>query len=103
MGFDFIVIAPLLPSHCGFPFVFGCGVSFLMSSSVFLLMIVQQLVVILVLLQERVSTRPFTLPSCTNLNFFYNVLFFHAPWHLAARIRGCLLKQLNVEPQAAEK
>ena len=27
MGFDFIVIAPL-PSHCGFSFVFGCGVSF---------------------------------------------------------------------------
>ena len=27
MGFDFIVIAPLLPSHCGFSFVFGCGVS----------------------------------------------------------------------------
>ena len=48
MGFDFIVIAPLLPSQCGFSFVFGCGVSFLLSSSVFLLMIVQQLVVILV-------------------------------------------------------
>ena len=28
MGFDFIVIAPLLPSHWGFFFVFGCGVSF---------------------------------------------------------------------------
>ena len=28
MGFDFIVISPLLPSHCGFSFVFGCGVSF---------------------------------------------------------------------------
>ena len=48
MGFDFIVIPPLLPSHWGFSFVFGCGVSFLVSSSVFLLMIVQQLVVILV-------------------------------------------------------
>ena len=50
MGFDFIVIAPLLPSHCGFSFVFGCGVSFLVSSSVFLSMIVQQLVVIKLLL-----------------------------------------------------
>ena len=49
MGFDFIVIAPLLPSLCGFSFVFGCGVSFLVSSSVFLLMTVQQLVVISVL------------------------------------------------------
>ena len=28
MGFDFIVIAPFLPSHCGFSFVFGCRVSF---------------------------------------------------------------------------
>ena len=45
MGFDFIVIATLLPSHCGFSIVFGCGVSFLVSSSVFLSMIVQQLVV----------------------------------------------------------
>ena len=27
MGFDFTVIAPLLPSHCGFSLVFGCGVS----------------------------------------------------------------------------
>ena len=54
MGFDFIVIAPLLPSHCGFSFVFGCGVSFLVSSSVFLSMIVQQLVVIPVLSEEGV-------------------------------------------------
>ena len=28
MGFDFIVIAPLLPSWCSFFFVFECGVSF---------------------------------------------------------------------------
>ena len=48
MGFDFIVTVPLLLSHCGFSFVFGCGVSFLVSSSVLLSMIVQQLVVILV-------------------------------------------------------
>ena len=55
LGFDFIVIAPILPSHCGFSSVFGCGVSFLMSSSIFLSMIVQQLVVIPVLLQEGVQ------------------------------------------------
>ena len=54
-GFDFIVIAPLLPSHCGFSFVFGCGVSVLVSSSVFLSMIVEQLVVIPVLSQEGVK------------------------------------------------
>ena len=28
MGFVFIVISPLVPSHCGFFFVFGHGVSF---------------------------------------------------------------------------
>ena len=63
MEFDFIMIEPLLPSHCGFSFVFGYVVSFLVSSRVFLLMIVQQLVVIPVLLQEGVSTRPSTPPS----------------------------------------
>ena len=62
MGFDFIVIAPLLPSRCGFSFVFGRGLSFLVSS-VFLLMIVQQLVVIPVLSQEGVRARPSTPPS----------------------------------------
>ena len=49
----FFVITPLLPSHCGFSFVFGCGVSFLVRSSVFL-SIVQQSVVIPVLSQEGV-------------------------------------------------
>ena len=59
MGFDFTVIVPLLPSHCGFFFVFGCGVSFLVSSSVFLLMIVQQIVVILVFSQRRSESMSF--------------------------------------------
>ena len=63
MGFDYTVIAPLLPSHCGFSFVFECGVSFLVSSSVFLSMIVQQLLVILVFSQEGVRARPSTLLS----------------------------------------
>ena len=63
MGFSFIVTEPLLPSHCGFSFVFGCEVSFLVSSSVFLSMIGQQLVVIPVLSQEGVSARPSTPPS----------------------------------------
>ena len=60
IGFDFIVIAPLLLSHCGFSFAFGCGVSFIVSSSFFLSMIVQQFVVILVLSQEGVSVYPST-------------------------------------------
>ena len=63
MGFDFIVIAPFLPSHCGLSLVFGYGVSLLVSSSVFLSMFVQQLVVIPVLLQEAVNARPSTPPS----------------------------------------
>ena len=42
------------------------GVSFLVSSSVFLLRIVQQLVVLLVLSQERVSACPSTPPCWTN-------------------------------------
>ena len=63
MGFDFILIVPLLPSHCGFSFGFVRGVSFLVSSSVFLSMIVQQLVVILLLSQEGVSAGPSTPPS----------------------------------------
>ena len=74
MGFDFSVIAPLLPSHFAFTFVFVCGVSFLVSSSVFLSMIVQQLVVILVFSQEGVRARPSTLPS-----WFLSFLVLSAP------------------------
>ena len=39
----FIVIVPFLLSHWDFSFVFGYGLSFLVGSSVFLLMVVQQL------------------------------------------------------------
>ena len=67
MGFEFIVIAPFLPSQCSFSFVFRCGASFLVSSSVFLSMFVQQLVVIPVLSREGVSARPSTVPSWTSL------------------------------------
>ena len=35
MGFDFIAIVPLVPSPCGFFFVFGCRVSFHSFQSVF--------------------------------------------------------------------
>ena len=63
MGFDFTLIAPLLPSHCGFSSVLGREVSSLVKSSVFLSMIVQQPVVILVLSQEGVRARPSTPPS----------------------------------------
>ena len=63
MGFDFIVIVPLLLSNCGVSFVFGCGVSFLVSSIVFLSTIVPQLVVMLVLSQEGVRECPSTPPS----------------------------------------
>ena len=63
MGFDFTLIAPLLPSHCGFSSVLGHGVFSLVKSRVFLSMIVQQPVVILELSQEGVSARPSTPPS----------------------------------------
>ena len=74
MGFDYIVIAPLLLSHCGFSFVFGCGVSFLVSSSVFLSMIVQQLDMILVFSQEGVRAHRATPPSWFRLR---GSLYFH--------------------------
>ena len=66
----------VFPSHCGFSFVFGCGVSFLVSSSVFLSMIVQQLVVILVFSQEGVRACPSTPPSWFLLTRFDIVIFF---------------------------
>ena len=46
----FITVVPLLPSPCGFFFVFECRVSFLIGSSIFWLVVIQQLVVILVFL-----------------------------------------------------
>ena len=48
VGFDFIMIAPLPPSHCGFFFVLDMGCLFLVGSRVLLLKAVLQLVVILV-------------------------------------------------------
>ena len=70
MGFDFTLIAPLLPSHCGFSSVLGHGVSSLVKSRVFLSMIVQQPVVILELSQEGVSARPSTPPSWFMITLF---------------------------------
>ena len=40
MGFVFIAIMPLLPSHCGFFFVFGCRVSFLVGPVLFVVVVV---------------------------------------------------------------
>ena len=56
------VIAPLLPSCC-FAFVLGCGAAFLGGSNILFLMVVQQLAVILVFSQEKMSTRPSTPPN----------------------------------------
>ena len=61
MVFDFIVIAPLLPSCCGF-LSLDMGYLFLVGSSILLLMVVQQLVAILVLSQEM-RAHPSTWPS----------------------------------------
>ena len=63
MRFYFIMIVPFLTFFCGFFFVFGGEVHFLVGSSILLLMAVQQLVVILVLSQEEMNASPSTLPS----------------------------------------
>ena len=63
-GFDFIVIAPLPPSHCGFLFVFEHGVHFFGGVQRAPVMVAQRLVAISVLLQEEMRTRP-TPPSWT--------------------------------------
>ena len=94
MGFDFTVIAPLLQSRCGFSFVFGCGVSFLVSSSVFLLMIVQQLVVILVFSQEGVKARPSIPPSWFSPWKTYPFLFFSSA-HSSPRLPASLFAVLD--------
>ena len=61
--FYFIMIVPLLPSHCRFFFVFGHEISLLVGSSILLSMVVQQLVGILVLLKEEIDVRPSAAPS----------------------------------------
>ena len=43
VGLDFILFVPLLPSRCSFLFVFGRGYLFWLGSSIFLSMLVQQL------------------------------------------------------------
>ena len=56
IGFDFNLTAPLLPYCCGF--FFWRGVSFFGGSSFLLSVVVQQLVAVLVLSQEGMSTCP---------------------------------------------
>ena len=73
MGFEFTVIAPLLPSLWLLLCLWIWSI-FLVSSSVFLSMIVHQLVVILVFLQEGVRARPST-PLCW-FRFFSPLSFF---------------------------
>ena len=72
MGFDFIMIAPLLPSYWA-SLSSNVGYLFLVGSSVLLLMAVQQLVAILVLSQEEMSTRPSTPPSWTRSSRLFNL------------------------------
>ena len=62
MGFDFIVIVPILLSHCGF-FIFRCGYLFLVASSILLSMVFLQLAAVLVLSQEEISACPSILSS----------------------------------------
>ena len=63
MGFEFIVIAYLLSSPCGFFFVFRHGESFLVGSNVLLSIVGQQLAAILLLSPEEINICPSTLLS----------------------------------------
>ena len=63
MGFDFIVIVPILLSHCGFFFIFRCGYLFLVASSILLSVVFLQLAAVLVVSQEEISARPSILSS----------------------------------------
>ena len=58
------VISPLLPFFCGFFFVLGCGVSFIVGSNILLSTVVQQWVVILEF-SLKMGACPSTLPSWT--------------------------------------
>ena len=60
-----LILLCLHPPTVSLWLVFRHGAFFLVGSSVFLLMAVQQLVVILVLSQEEISTRPSSPPSWT--------------------------------------
>ena len=67
MEFGFNVIAPLLPSHCGFCFVLRCDASLLLlllllCSNILLLMVVQQVVANFIFLQ-KMSKYNFIPPS----------------------------------------
>ena len=75
LGFDFVMIVPLLLSHWSF-FLFKHALSFLVGSSVLLLMVVQQLVLILVLSQEEMNTCLSTLPSWTRSYYISDGLIY---------------------------
>ena len=67
MGFDFIVIVPLLPSVVASPLSLDERyLLWLLYSNALLSMVVQQLVVILVLWQEEMSTHTSNLPAQTS-------------------------------------
>ena len=96
MGLDITVIAPLLPSHCGFSSVLGRGVSSLEKSRVILSMIVQQPVVILVLSPEGVRARPSTPPSWLILGLDLNTRSVSKVHSLSHNTMLLLLKRPNV-------
>ena len=67
MGFDFIVIVPLLPSVVASPLSLDERyLLWWLYSNALLSMVVQQLVVILVLWQEEMSTHTSNLPAQTS-------------------------------------
>ena len=106
MGFDFIVIAPLLPCHCSFFLSLEVGYLFLMGSSILLSMSVQQRVVILVLLQEEMSACPLLChleleaPSSFQKSYFsFLPLSLHSLYfHYILFCHSCSMHSLLVPP-----
>ena len=79
MGFDFIVIVPLLPSPAVSSLSLGMEYLSLVGSRVLLSVVVQQLAVILVLLQEEMS------------RILYSSILKQKPWTCSLSLVGLFL------------
>ena len=99
MRFDYIAIAPLLPSHRDFFFVFGCRISFLVGSSLFVdgcsavscdfgvfvrggqmltvLIFIHYTNILLLRLPRRVQVWVLVLAPLFTLNFYSNLTLFY--------------------------
>ena len=60
----------------GFSFPLGCEISFLLGSNILLSMTVQQLVVVLLFSQEKMSVHSSTPPSCEGVIIIFCIILF---------------------------